>query len=262
MEQERCCCSKESTGSIPILRVISKLDSLLAKNDAEGAERLLKYWESEARALNDRRGLLEILSEEIGFYRTAGNGEAGLRAVDSALNLLGCLDGGDSVSYATVYLNCATTMKAFGKTVEALKYYEKAREAYVRYLPADDFRFAGFYNNYATAMVELKRFAEARECYFKAIEILKGKGDPLELAVTYVNLAQLSYDEKEGVGFEDEADGYLQKAYALLDSNDAVRDGAYANVCRKCAPAFEFFGYFLEKSELENRAKQIYERTE
>ncbi len=258
--QERCCCSKESTGSIPIMRIIDKLDALYAKNDMAEAGRVLEYWEKEARALNDRRGLSEILSEEIGYYRSTGDKQKGLRAVDDALNLLNCTDIGDSVANATIYLNCATTMKAFGKTAEALPYYEKARDVYERLLPEDDFRLAGYYNNYATAMGELKRFGEARENYEKAISLLKNKGVFGELAVTYVNLAQLAYDEAQQSGGEcdDEVDKLLELAYACLDEKGLERNGSYANICRKCATAFEFFGYFMQKSELEARAKEIY----
>lgn len=259
MSEQRCCCSKESTGTVPIMRIIDRLDSLYAKNDMEEAGRLLKYWEGEARALNDSRGLSEILSEEIGYYRTMGDSEKGLRAVDDALTLLNCVDVSDSVAYATIYLNCATTMKAFGKVNEALPYYDKAREVYEKLLKKDDFRLAGFYNNYATAMNELKRFDEAYENYNKAVSILKQNGVLGELAVTYVNLAQLVYDRNEGEDYEEEADKYMELAFACLDDKSLERNGAYANICRKCAPAFEFFGYFLQKADLEKRAKEIYE---
>lgn len=262
--QDRCCCSKESTGSIPIMRIIDRLDALYAKNDMDEAGRVLEYWEKEARALNDKRGLSEILSEEIGYYRSVGNKEKGLRAVDDALNLLNCADVGDSVANATIYLNCATTMKAFGKTTEALPYYEKAREVYEKLLPEDDFRLAGYYNNYATAMGELKRFAEARDNYQKAINLLKSKGVLGELAVTYVNLAQLAYDEAQvnGADCDDEVDGLLTLAFDCLNDKGIERNGSYANVCRKCATAFEFFGYFIQKSELERRAQEIYKSAE
>ena len=242
------------------MRIIDKLDALFAKNDMEEAGRLLEYWESEARALNDRRGLSEILSEEIGYYRSMGNAEKGLRAVDDALNLLNCMDVGDSVANATIYLNCATTMKAFGKVNEALPYYDKAREVYERLLPSDDYRLAGFYNNYATAMGELKRYDEARENYGKAIDLLKNKGGFCELAVSYVNLAQLVYDEARDKGEEcdDEVEKLLDLAYECLDDKSIERNGNYANTCRKCATAFEFFGYFIQKQELEQRAQAIY----
>lgn len=265
------------------MRIIDKLDALFAKNDMAEAGRLLEYWEGEARALNDRRGLSEILSEEIGYYRSMGNAEKGLRAVDDALNLLNCIDVGDSIANATIYLNCATTMKAFGKVNEALPYYDRAREVYERLLPKDDYRLAGFYNNYATAMGELKRYAEARENYGKAIDLLKSKGGFCELAVSYVNLAQLVYDEAQISGAEcgdelynsgaecsdelynngeecdEEVEKLLDLAYECLDDKSIERNGNYANTCRKCATAFEFFGYFIQKQELEQRAQAIYD---
>jgi len=260
MENEKCCCSKEPQGSIPINRIIDKLDSLFDRNEMDEAGRVLSYWEGEARALNDRRGLLEILSEEIGYFRKVGNAEKGLAAVNEALSLLNCVDACSSVAYATIYLNCATTMKAFGKAEEALPYYDKAKEIYERLLSADDYRLAGLYNNYATALCDLKRFAEGRENYGKAIALLKAKGGTPELAVSYVNLAELAYREAQETGgdYEDETDELMTLAFECLDSDDMTRDGNYAFVCSKCAPSFGFFGFFIQKAELEKRARDIY----
>lgn len=258
MIEEKCCCSNEPQGTIPILRIIEKLDALFARNDMQEVGRVLRYWEGEARALKDNRGLCEILSEEIGYFRKIGDATHGLEAVDEALSLLCCMD--ECVSTATIYLNCATTMKAFGKAKEAMPYYEKAKEIYERLLPNDDYRLAGLYNNFATALCDLKEFAKARENYQKAIGLLKSKVLTPELAVSYVNFAHLLDDEGrfEGRDFTDEIDELLDLAYACLDDNSLERDGNYAYVCSKCAPAFGYFGYFLQKAELEDRANEIY----
>ena len=79
-------CSKESYDTIPTSRIIDKLDALFAKNDLIGAGKLLEYWEREARNLCDERGLLEILNEEIGYFRRIGNKDRGLSAVYEALD--------------------------------------------------------------------------------------------------------------------------------------------------------------------------------
>lgn len=261
MSEEKCCCSKEPLGSIPIMRIFDRLDMLFDKKDMAEAGRLLEYWEKEARALNDRRGLLEILSEQVGYYRSMEDKEKGLRAVEEALSILDCTDDGDSVANATIYLNCATTMKAFDKTAEAIPYYEKAKEVYERLLPNDDVRLAGFYNNYATALDDLGRDAETKETYYKAVDILKRIGGCSELAVTYVNLA-LSAHSEESIGDEEkekEIEELLMLAYDCLNDEKLARDGNYARTCEKCATVFGFFGYFLNKQELERRAKEIYE---
>ena len=91
--------------------------------------------------------------------------------------------------------------------------------------------------------------------------MLKNKGGFCEVAVSYVNLAHLVYDEAQSKGEEcdDEIEALLDKAYKHLDDASLTHDGNYAFVCSKCAPVFGFFGYFMQKEELENRAKQIYE---
>ncbi len=262
MSEGKCCCSKEPMGSIPIMRILDKLDMLFDKNDMAEAGRLLEYWENEARALNDTRGLLEILSEQVGYYRSMEDEEKGLRAVNEALGLLNCTDSGDSVANATIYLNCATTMKAFGKAAEAMEYYEKAKDVYERLLPDDDFRLAGLYNNYASALSDVGgKNDEARDMYIKAIAVLKKKGGYSELAVTYVNYALLVYDTEPGnyEVNENMIEGFLELAYECLNDESIPRDGNYARSCEKCSSVFGFFGYFLEKSELEERVKKIYE---
>ena len=258
--EKKCCCCKEPTGAIPFLRIIDKLDSLFAKNDLAEAKRLLEYWEGEARALGDMRGLCEILSEQVGFYRSSGDKEKGLKAAQEAIDILDGEDS-DSVANATIYLNCATTMKAFGEVDKAMPYYGKAKDVYERMLPEDDFRLAGFYNNYATALSELTRYDEAKACYEKAIEVLKKSGGYCEIAITYVNLAQLEFDKAHasGVICDDEIDKYVELAYESLNDKQIGRDVDYAHTCEKCAAAFAFFGYFMYKQELEERAKQIYD---
>jgi hypothetical protein len=43
-----------------------------------------------------------------------------------------------------------------------------------------------------------------------------------------------------------------------LDRPEIVRNAYYAFNCRKCASAFEYYGFFLMKKELEERADRIY----
>lgn len=59
---------------------------------------------------------------------------------------------------------------------------------------------------------------------------------------------------------ERQIEAYLDRALELLDAPSAPRDGYYAFVCEKCAPAFGYHGYFLAEADLMERAKAIYER--
>ncbi len=258
----KCSCVKEPTSTIPVARVIEKIDSLFAENNMTEAGRVLAYWEGEARTLGDTKGLLSVLNEQLGYYRKLGDKQKGLQAVEEVLSLLECVAEEGSVSSATTYLNLATTMKAFGKAKDALEYYNKAKSVYESNLSEDDFRLAGLYNNMATALCELEKFDEAENFYNKAIDVLKKKDVCGELAVTYVNIAHLQYDKSQKTDFncEEAVDKLLDLAFECLDNPNLTRDGNYAFICSKCAPSFGFFGYFLQKSELEKRANEIYNK--
>ena len=53
---------------------------------------------------------------------------------------------------------------------------------------------------------------------------------------------------------------YMDLALELLDTPTLPRNGYYAFVCEKCAPAFGYYGYFMAEEDLKKRAKDIYER--
>ena len=259
MTQYCCSYGNKPIDSVPVMRITEKLDELFSRNDLLGAEALLNYWADEAEKLSDNRGLLFLNSERVGLYRRLSEKDKGLKACEDALALVSCCGIEDIVSGATVILNCATTMKAFGKTEEALPLYEKARRVYERELLDTDPLLAGLYNNTATAFAELFRISEAEELYLKAVDILKkGATVPGEVAVSYVNLAVMFADSDP---FDERVYTYMDMAEKLLLSDELPQDGNYAFICSKCAPAFDRFGYFVTSRELETRSRNIYERT-
>lgn len=260
MNQNETCssCSKERTDRIPVGRFIEKLDSLLSHNDTDGAEKLIAYWIGEARACGDRRGLLSILDEAIGLYRRTAKEAKARSAIDEAFVLLDLLSLQNTLSGATVYLNCATTLKAFGSVRDAMPYYQRAQKIYEELLPPDDFHVAALYNNMASACADLGQFEEAEGYYCSAIEILSQKGSNNgEIAVSMINLAHL-YHERNPL--DEKIEVMLQKAWELLGTERNAQDGNYAFVCSKCAPSFGFFGHFLKEAELNARAEAIYGR--
>ncbi len=116
------------SGRIPVNRVIDKLDSFLNKNDYEAAGRHLIYWKNEAVYLRDKHGELAVENELIGYYRKQGEKEKGLDSVKRALELIDDLNQGDTVSGATILINCATAYKAFDMPRNALPLYIRAEE--------------------------------------------------------------------------------------------------------------------------------------
>ena len=250
-------CSKESYETIPIMRIMQKLDEHFATNDLVSVGKLLAYWEREARNLSDDRGLLEILNEEIGYFRRTGEKEEALRAVSEAFALIESLSLEENESSGTVYLNGATTMKAFGKTAEAMEYYAKAKAVYEKTLSPNDYRLAAFYNNISSAYKELGDFESSERACFDAISILeKSDGYYGEIAVTHVNLAHLYYDADN---LDERVYEHMDVAWELLSSDKNEHDGNFAFLCSKCYPSFGYFGYFDYEKRLKALVEKIYE---
>jgi len=250
------------TKPISIGRVIEKLDEYLGKNDYVSAERHLKYWLSEAEFGNDLRGKLSILNEQIGLYRKLNKEKECLTAIDSALSLADVLKMDNTITLGTTLVNAATGYKAFHQPEKALLLYEKALIIYESLLNKDDSRLGGLYNNMALTLAELKEFDKAEDLYNKALFIMeKQEQGELEMAITYLNLADLVSAKYGMVESEKQINEYIEKAENLLNTDTLIRNGYYAFVCEKCASVFGYYGYFLIEQELTKRAREIYERS-
>ena len=82
----------------------------------------------------------------------------------------------------------------------------------------------------------------------------------LEQAITCLNRADALSAEKGMEAAEREVYGLVDQAYDLLTKPDVPHDGYYAFVCEKCAPSFDYYGYFAAAEELRKEAQRIYER--
>ena len=235
-------------------RILSKLDEYLNRNDYVSAERHLVYWRDDAMARGDLRTELLAQNELVGLYRKLGRRDDAFDAVTSALDIIERLGSGDQVGSATVILNCATAYKAFGEAEISLTLFLLAREIYERELDPNDARLAGLYNNMALTLVDLKRIADARELYEKALKIANGT---LDEAITYLNLASAAEAERGLLDSEEEVNKYLDIAENILE-NYPKRDGYYAFVCEKCASVFGYYGRFIYEKQLTERAERIY----
>ena len=248
--------------SIPIRRITDRLDGFLNKKDYHAAEQLLLSWLNEAQEEKDLPGRLALLNEQIGLYRKIGRGEDCLKAISAALQLAGESSLANSLAAATTFLNGATGYKAFGFAEKALPLYEQAKLLYEEKLDPEDRRLAALYNNMALALADLNKFEEAGSLFERAIEILKlNENSEGEIAITLLNLADLAAARDGLEAAEKYIDSCLEQAEQLLDEEHLPKDGYYAFICEKCAPVFDYYGRFLTRQKLEQRAREIYERT-
>lgn len=237
-------------------KFIKELDSYFAREDLTGAGAYLRRVYTETDRAGDEKGKLTVLNEMIGFFRQTGEGDEALKSIGEALELIEKTGIADEISGATVYLNCATTLKCFGQSAEAMKYYDKTQAVYDKKLDTNHPLVAGLYNNKALALQDLGETAESEKCFRKAIEItLTDRANALETAVSYVNLAHLLFDKNP---LDEEVNELLDKAFEILINPQYYGYVKYAFTCRKCAPSFGFFGRFADEKILDERADEVY----
>lgn len=249
--------SSAPIGRIPVDRVIAKVDECFESNDLKEASRLLEFWQKEAIFLKDLRGELSVLSELAGLYRKTSEEDKALKTVKRALELLETLKFSDTVSGATILLNCATTLKAFNKADESIPLYKKVEKVYNERLEKGNSLFGGLYNNMALALADVNQTDKALEYYNKALGVMSLiEGGELECAITYVNMANLY----ENIGNKERINYCLIEASSLL-LEYKKQTGYYAFVCEKCIPSFEYFNFIEVAENLSKRVKDIYERS-
>ena len=244
-------------GTVPVRRIIEKLDSYFAVNDTKGAGDFLRHWETEAKELGDRRGEITIQSELMGYCRKEGLEDEAMEAVKRGLYLIEAEKIENTVPAATVMLNAATVYKTFGRPTEALELYEKAGAVYRENLDEDDPLVAGLYNNSALELCDLGRYGEAEDLFVRAAAITAENGESCDEAVTYVNMAHM-YEAWRGA--DDKAiSECLDAAWEILDADTTEKGPYYAFVASKCAPSYEHFGDGEKAKILAERSKAIYE---
>ncbi len=244
---------------IPQQRVIAKMDEYMARRDYAGAERHLLYWLEEARAGRDQRGMLMVLGELVGHYRKTGERDKAMARADEALKLVDAMDYGDTISAATTFVNVATMLSAFGEDARALALFERARPIYEQSAATRPELLGGLYNNMALACASLGRYEEADALYDRAMDAMaEAPNGALEQAITCLNRANL-VEARDGMEAGEAAIfALVEQAGDLLHGPGLPRDGYYAFVCEKCAPTFDYYGFFAEAAALREEAERIY----
>ena len=250
-----CCSSGTCTGHIPLEKIIAECDRLFNLERKEALGEHLRFWRRRAVELGDKKGELSLLSEMMGHYRMVRDKARGLAAVRDGFALIETLGIADTVSAGTIFINGATALQSFGDSNEALRFYQKAEQCYQKNLQPRDEHFAPLYNNMASSCIDAGLFEQAEKYYLQAAEILQRSHNLMDLAVTYVNLAQL----RDALSPEDEQiEKYLDLAMACFEDKTLSHDGYYAHTCRKCASAFGYFGRFMDEEFLQKKADDFY----
>ena len=244
---------------IPIARVMERLNRCYEVNDSAEAKRLLQYWYGEAKASGDDRGRLSLVNEMMGLFRKMGDGERAIACADEAQQLIGKEDHGASVSAAVILVNCGTVYTAFGRAKEALVIFRRAESMLTESSEKADAERGSLYNNMAAGLAAAGEYEASEEYYGKALAVMRTiPGSEPELAVTKLNLANLLEAAHGMAEACERIEECVSEAHDLLETAGFPRDGHLAFVCEKCAPVFEYYGWFSYAAQLRQRAKEIY----
>lgn len=228
--------------SLDTKSIIAGLDKLLFSGDDAAASEYLDRWCKTAQEVGDWRTELTLQSELMGFHRRTSDKNAAMAAVERGLELIREHRLGSTVSGATIFLNAATTLKAYGMAERSIPMFVQTCRVYSQTLDPLDYRFGGLYNNMALSYADIGEYDTAEGYYKKALGVIVHCDTPQnELAVTYCNLAELY----ERMGREADIAKALNLALDNLRSPALPHDGYYDFTVSKCLPTFEHFGYKL-----------------
>ncbi|MBM6981448.1 MAG: DUF4037 domain-containing protein [Bifidobacterium thermophilum] len=207
---------------------LTGLDAIYTAHRAgQDADAYLQQAMTDAENAGDDAGLLTVLNETMGFYRSQGRHEENQWIVQRALELGLRMGLVGSEAWTTTLINAATAMRAAHHYDQAADLYRQALDSAAATYGKHDRRLAALHNNLSMLYSETGHPDKAHDQLAQAMTILNDSGadphtDP-DIASTYVNLAlvelQLWHDARnhESAG---SAAGQTQPTSELLDRAD------------------------------------------
>nr|WP_217624850.1 DUF4037 domain-containing protein [Bifidobacterium miconisargentati] len=149
----------------------------------------------DAENAGDAAGLLTVLNETMGFYRSQGRHKENQWIVQRALELAARmgLTTGTSEAWATTLINCATAMRAAKQYDQAEDLYHQAQDVCRRAFSPTDRRLAALHNNLSMLYSETDRLDKAETELREALRIIEASSvNPdadIDVASSHTNLA-------------------------------------------------------------------------
>ena len=129
---------------------LNRLDAVFASHSAATkAEPLLLDAMTDAENAGDFAGLLTVLNETMGFYRSQGRHQDNQWIIQRAIELALRLGLEGTEAWTTTLINAATSQRAAGNMEQAEDLYEQALASARTTLAPTDRRLAALNNNYS-----------------------------------------------------------------------------------------------------------------
>lgn len=181
------------------------LDAIFeAHEGATKAEPYLLQAMDDAENARDDAGLLTVLNETMGFYRSQGRHEDNQWIVQRSIELALRMRLEGTEAWTTTLINAATSMRAAGRYDQAEDLYHQAIDSAKATLSPTDRRMAALHNNLSMLYSETGRPEQALHELEAALRVLEAASvDPsndIDIAATHTNIAlillELPADER------------------------------------------------------------------
>lgn len=181
------------------------LDAIFEGHEgATKAEPYLLQAMDDAENAGDDAGLLTVLNETMGFYRSQGRHEDNQWIVQRSIELALRMRLEGTEAWTTTLINAATSMRAAGRYDQAEDLYRQAIDSAKTTLSPTDRRMAALHNNLSMLYSETDRPEQALHELEAALRVLEAASvDPsndIDIAATHTNIAlillELPADER------------------------------------------------------------------
>ena len=188
----------DGCATFDVQRFLRGLDAIFdAHKASEQAEPYLQKARTEAEHSHNDAGLLTVLNETMGFYRSQGRHTDNLPIIRESLSIADHLhlQEIDPQAWATTLINAATGMRAAGQYEEAEQLYRQAFDAAASAFSPTDRRLAALHNNMSMLYSETGRLNQAKRELEQALDLLEQSSPDasadIDVASTHTNLALL-----------------------------------------------------------------------
>lgn len=181
------------------------LDAIFEGHEgATKAEPYLLQAMDDAENAGDDAGLLTVLNETMGFYRSQGRHEDNQWIVQRSIELALRMRLEGTEAWTTTLINAATSMRAAGRYDQGEDLYHQAIDSAKTTLSPTDRRMAALHNNLSMLYSETGRPEQALHELEAALRVLEAASvDPsndIDIAATHTNIAlillELPADER------------------------------------------------------------------
>ena len=240
------------------------LDAIFNAGKArDEAEPYLQQALVDAENAGDDAGLLTVLNETMGFYRSQGRHQENMWMIQRAIELATRMRIEGSEAWTTTLINAATGLRAAKKYDQAEDLYRQALASATKTLGPKDRRLAALHNNLSMLYSETDRPNQAEQELRQAMGILEDSStDPsrdLDLATTHTNLALLLMQRNDSPQALQEAWDQARTALDIYRTGHLENSAHYASALAGFAQVCYMTGRFSQSADTYRKALAIIE---